>query len=233
MASPILSNIAACVFDAYGTLYDFNSAAAKCRDALGAKAAPLADLWRQKQLQYTWLRSLMGTYVPFWQLTADALDYSLETLAIDDQSVRARLMNAWLELDTFPEISAALAALKKKGIRLAILSNGSPDMLAAAAKSSGLDKVLEASLSVHSVGIFKPDRRVYQLATEHFKQPANRIAFFSSNAWDAHGGAHFGFQTVWVNRAGQKRERIPGPIAIERNSLADIADAVAVASAPA
>ncbi len=227
MASPILKNIAACVFDAYGTLYDFNSAAAKCRDALGAKAALLSELWRQKQLQYTWLRALMGTYVPFWQVTADALDYSLETLGIDDKLLRERLMNAWLELDTFPEVTAALQQLKKKGIRLGILSNGSPDMLAAAAKSSGLDKLLDVSLSVHAVGIFKPDRRVYQIATEHFKLPANRIAFFSSNAWDAHGGAHFGFQTVWVNRAGQKRERIPGPIAIELGSLTDIADAIA------
>jgi 2-haloacid dehalogenase len=229
--SPTLTNIAACVFDAYGTLYDFNSAAAKCRDALGAKAAPLSELWRQKQLQYTWLRALMGTYIPFWQLTGDALDHALETLAIGDKSVRERLMSAWLELDPFPEAVPALQQLKKKGIRLGILSNGSPEMLAAAAKSSGLDSVLEVSLSVHSVGIYKPDRRVYQLATEHFKQPASRIAFFSSNAWDAHGGAHFGFQTTWVNRSGQKRERIPGPIAIERSSLADIADAIVPAPA--
>jgi 2-haloacid dehalogenase len=217
-----LDDVAACVFDAYGTLYDFNSAAARCGDALAEKAEPLSSLWRLKQLQYTWLRSLMGAYVPFRQVTGDALDFACAALGIADQALRERLMNLYLELDCYSDVTAALERLAKAGIRLAILSNGSPDMLEAAARSSGLDGVLEASLSVDSVGVFKPDRRVYQLAADHFRLPPRRIAFFSSNGWDAHGGAHFGFQTVWLNRTGQPAERIPGAVTLERKTLADL-----------
>ncbi len=218
----MLSRIDACVFDAYGTLYDFNSAAARCRDDLGAKADELSALWRTKQLQYTWLRSLMGTYVPFWNVTGDALDFALDALGIADRKLRERLMALYLALDAFPEVPQVLQQLKQAGIRLAILSNGSPEMLEAAAKSSKLDALLEASLSVHSVGVFKPDRRVYQLAVDFFQVKPQRIAFFSSNAWDAHGGALFGFQTVWLNRSRQKAERLPGPPALERSTLADL-----------
>jgi len=218
----ILNGVAACVFDAYGTLYDFNSAAARCRDALGAKADELSALWRQKQLQYAWLRSLMGAHAPFWQVTGDALDVALETLGIKDAALRERLMNLYRDIDAFPEVPGVLARLKEKGMRLAILSNGSPDMLAAAAKHSKLDGLLEASLSIESAGIYKPSRRVYALATHHFGVKASRIAFFSSNGWDAHGGAHFGFQSVWVNRTGLPRERLPGTIRHESKSLAEL-----------
>lgn len=218
----ILEDVDACVFDAYGTLYDFNSAAARCRDVLGEKSDSLSSLWRLKQLQYTWLRSLMGTYAPFRQVTAEALDFACAALGIADAGIRERLMQLYFELESYSDAADALARLKSAGVRLAILSNGSPDMLAAAARSSGLDRLLEASLSVDAVGVFKPDRRVYQLAADHFRLPPRRIAFFSANGWDAHGGAHFGFQTVWVNRAGQPSERIPGAVAIERRSLADL-----------
>ena len=219
---PALSNIAACVFDAYGTLYDFNSAAARCRDRLGGKAEELSALWRQKQLQYAWLRSLMGTYAPFWQVTGEALDFALETLEIAGKDVRAELMNCYKNIDPFPEVPDVLARLKAKGMRLAILSNGSPDMLAAAAKHAKLDRVLEASLSVDAVKIYKPDRRVYRLAADHFGAAPARIAFFSSNGWDAHGAQHFGFQSVWLNRTGQAKERLPGPPARESKTLADL-----------
>jgi 2-haloacid dehalogenase len=218
----VLRDAAACVFDAYGTLYDFNSAAARCRDRLGAKADDVSALWRLKQLQYSWLRSLMGEYAPFWQVTGEALDHAMDALGIADAALRETLMNLYREIEPFPEVPGVLAALKQRGLRLAILSNGSPDMLAAAARHSGLDALLEASLSVDSVGIYKPDRRVYQLACDRFGVPAPRIAFFSSNGWDAHGAAAFGFQSVWLNRTGARRERLPGALLHECKTLADV-----------
>jgi len=219
---PALGNIAACVFDAYGTLYDFNSATERCRGRLGEKADALSALWRQKQLQYAWLRSLSGTYAPFWQVTGEALDFALETLQITGDGLRDALMDCYRNIDPFPEVPGVLARIKQKGLRLAILSNGSPDMLAAAAKHAKLDAILEASLSVDAVKIYKPDRRVYQLACDHFGVPAHRIAFFSSNGWDAQGAAHFGFQTAWINRGGQPKERLPGTLAAECKTLADL-----------
>jgi 2-haloacid dehalogenase len=214
----IFANIAACVFDAYGTLYDFNSAAARCRARLGGKADQLSALWRQKQLQYSWLRSLMGAYAPFWQVTGDALDVAMETLGLADAKLRADLMDCYRDIEPFPEVPETLARLKEYGMRLAILSNGSPDMLAAAAKHA----ILETSLSVDAVKVYKPDRRVYQLAADHFGAPPARIAFFSSNGWDAHGAQHFGFPTAWLNRAGQPREALPGAPLHECRTLADL-----------
>lgn len=217
-----LHDVAACVFDAYGTLYDFTSAAARCRDELGGKADDLSALWRLKQLQYTWLRSLMGEYAPFWQVTSDALDFALEALGIARAGVRDRLMSLYRDIEAFPEVPGVLAALRARGKRLAILSNGSPDMLAAAATHSGLDRLLEASLSVDAVKIYKPDRRVYQLACDHFGVPPARIAFFSSNGWDAHGAESFGFQSVWLNRTGAQAERLPGAPRLVHKTLADL-----------
>jgi 2-haloacid dehalogenase len=219
---PAFTNIAACVFDAYGTLYDFNSAAARCRARLGGKADELSALWRTKQLQYSWLRSLMGAYAPFWQVTGEALDFALQSLGLADKQLRADLMDCYRNIDPFPEVPGVLARLKEKGLRLAILSNGSPDMLAAAAMHAKLDAVLEASLSVDAVKIYKPDRRVYQLASDHFGVPAQRIAFFSSNGWDAHGAQHFGFQTAWLNRTGLPRENLPSAPMLECTTLADL-----------
>jgi 2-haloacid dehalogenase len=221
-AVPALGNIAACVFDAYGTLYDFNSAAERCRGQLGGKADELSALWRQKQLQYSWLRSLMGAYAPFWQVTGEALDVAMQSRGLANAALRARLMDCYRDIDPFPEVPGVHARLKEKGMRLAILSNGSPDMLAAAAKHAQLDTVLEASLSVDAVKIYKPDRRVYQLACDHIGVPAARIAFFSSNAWDAHGAQHFGFPTVWLNRTGLPRENLPGAPVHESKTLADL-----------
>jgi 2-haloacid dehalogenase len=214
-----LDNIEACVFDAYGTLFDFNSAAARCRDALGDQAAALSALWRDKQLQYTWLRSLMGQYAPFWTVTGEALDYALDTLGIADPALRDRLMDCYMNIEAFDEVAGVLAALKAAGLKTAILSNGSPDMLEGGIRHSGIGDLLDGAFSVDDVGIFKPDPRVYQLAVDRLGVPAERISFQSSNAWDANGAAAFGFKVVWINRYGQRRERLPSQPDVELDGL--------------
>jgi len=216
-----LEGIRAAVFDAYGTLFDFNAAAARCRDALGADADRLSALWRDKQLQYTWLRALMGRHADFWQVTGDALDYALETLGIADPALRERLMGCYLTLDCFPEVPAMLARLKVAGLKTAILSNGSPKMLSAAVAGAGLGELLDAVVSVEEVGVYKPHPSVYQRAVDRLGVPADSVSFQSSNAWDAHGAAAFGFQVAWCNRYGQRRERLPGEI---RASIATLAE---------
>ncbi len=221
-ASPSLKDVGACVFDAYGTLFDFAAAAGRCRDALGDKADALTDLWRTKQLQYTWLRSLMGAYIEFWQVTGDALDFAMSSLEIEDDALRKRLMDLYLRLDTFPEIKDMLASLKGAGVKTAILSNGSPDMLAAAVEGAGLGELLDDVISVHDLGIYKPDPRVYQLAVDGLGVSAERICFMSSNSWDANGAAAFGFRVVWCNRYGQRPERLPGEFAHEITNLAEL-----------
>ena len=205
-----LENVGACVFDAYGTLFDFAAAAERCRDALGDKANELNVLWRAKQLQYTWLRSLMGEYVEFWQITGDALDYAMESLGIEDAALRQKLMDLYLRLDTFPEIKDMLARLKDGGMKTAILSNGSPDMLKSAVEGAELGGLLAAVISVDGLRIYKPHPSVYQLAVNALDVPADGICFMSSNAWDANGAAAFGFRVVWCNRYAQKPERLPG-----------------------
>lgn len=203
-----LENIEACVFDAYGTLFDFNAAARHARDDLGDKADQLSALWRTKQLEYTWLRACMDKHAPFWQVTGDALDYSLETLGFDDAALRDKLMNLYLELDAFPEVPKVLKDLKAGGMKTAILSNGEPKMLDSAVANSGIGDDLDAVLSVESVGVYKPDFRVYQLTVDSLGVPAERISFQSSNAWDAVGAATFGMKVIWCNRYGQRRERL-------------------------
>lgn len=222
-AHPAFAGIGAIAFDAYGTLYDIDAAARRCRDALGDKADAFSALWRQKQLQYMWLRSLQGHYAPFSTVTAEALDFAMDTFGFADAALRAKLIDLYREIDAFPDVPAALAALKAGGRRLAILSNGSPDFLAPAARSSGLDKILEASLSVEAVKIFKPDPRVYKLAVDHFGLPPERIGFVSSNAWDACAGAAYGFKTAWLNRAKAKPERLPGRPAAEITRIDELA----------
>lgn len=155
----VLSGIRACVFDAYGTLFDYASAAARCWDLLGDRIGPLTALWRDKQLQYTWLRALQGRHADFWQVTGDALDFALETLGLDDPQLRARLMDLYRTLDVFPEVPAMLQRLKAAGLKTAILSNGSPEMLDAAVNKAGIGDLLDAVLSVESVGVYKPHPR--------------------------------------------------------------------------
>ena len=217
-----LSSIRACVFDAYGTLFDYASAAAACRDVLGERLGPLTTLWRDKQLQYTWLRALQGRHADFWQVTGDALDFALETLAIEQPGLRDRLMNLYLTLDAFPEVPDVLTRLKQASLRTAILSNGSPKMLDAAVKAAGLASLLDAVLSVEEAGVYKPHPKVYQLAVDRLGVPATAIAFQSSNAWDAYAASAFGMQVVWCNRYGQRPERLPGAPDRTVKSLAEL-----------
>jgi 2-haloacid dehalogenase len=221
MAQDLLT-VRACVFDAYGTLFDFASAAARCADVLGDKAAVVTALWRDKQLQYTWLRSLQGRHADFWQVTGDALDYTLETLRIADPQVRDRLMGLYRKLDCFPEVPQVLERLKQAGFVTAILSNGSPAMLRDAVAGAKLEGLLDHVLSVESVGIFKPDGRVYQLAVDRLGVPPSAIAFQSTNAWDAYAASAFGMRVVWCNRYGQRRERLPGAPDREIATLAEL-----------
>jgi len=210
MPNPVLTGVSACVFDAYGTLFDFASAARSCSDVLGDAGERVTALWRDKQLQYTWLRAAQGRHADFWQVTGDALDYTLETLGMAQPTLRERLMTLYLRLEPFPEVAGVLSALRWAGLKTAILSNGTPAMLDAAVASAGLGAMFDAVLSVEEVGAFKPDPRVYQLAVDRLGCPAAAIAFQSSNAWDAHAASAFGMQVVWCNRYGQKRERLPG-----------------------
>lgn len=209
MARLRLEGIRVCVFDAYGTLFDVNSASAQAKDALGDRWQPLADTWRAKQLQYTWLRGLMGRHADFWQVTGDALDFSMASLNIDDSSLRERLMGLYLRLDAYPEVKSTLTRLKAGGMKLAILSNGSPTMLSSAVENAAIASLLDAVLSVEQVGVFKPHPSVYQLAVDKLAVSSERICFLSSNAWDAHGAKAFGFHVVWCNRLHQAPERIP------------------------
>jgi len=204
-----LTGIHACVFDAYGTLFDVNSAAAQAKDALGEKWQPLADTWRAKQLQYTWLRGLMGRHADFWQVTEDALEFAMASHKIDDRALRERLMGLYLRLQAYPEVKDALTRLKAKGMKLAILSNGAPKMLASAAENSGIADLLDAVLSVEEVKVFKPHPSVYRLPGERFKLSPGEMCFLSSNAWDAHAAKACGFRVLWCNRFGQPPERIP------------------------
>jgi len=219
----VLTGIRACVFDAYGTLFDFASAASGCVEELGDKAGPLTALWRDKQLHYSWLRGLQGRYVPFWQVTGEALEFTLETLGLPaDGRLRDRLMDLYRTLGTFPEVHDVLRTLRERGFATAILSNGSPDMLASAVDGAGLASAFDAVISVDEVGGFKPDPRVYQRALDRLGVPAEAIAFQSSNAWDAHAASAFGMRVVWCNRYGQRRERLPGAPDHEIRSLGEL-----------
>lgn len=217
-----IEGIKACVFDAYGTLFDFAAAARKCRDVLGDDIDRLTALWRDKQLQYTWLRAIQEQHADFWQVTGDALDFSLETLAIDKPGLRDRLMELYLTLDPFPEVADVLGRLKTAGMRTAILSNGSPRMLDAVVGAAKLDTLLDAVLSVEEVGVFKPNSEVYQLAVDRLGIPAASISFQSSNAWDAYAASAFGMKVVWCNRYGQRAERLPGKPDRQIQSLAEL-----------
>lgn len=204
-----LEGVRACVFDAYGTLFDVSSVARCAQDALGDRWQALSDSWRTKQLQYTWLRGLGGHHADFWQVTGDALDFAMSTLGIHDDELRARLMDLYLRIAAYPEVPAMLAGLKSRGIKLAILSNGTPRMLAAAVANSGIAEYFDAVLSVEEVGVFKPHPSVYGMAPKCLGVPSEQICFLSSNGWDAFAAKAFGFRVLWCNRFGQAPERIP------------------------
>jgi len=217
-----LQGVRACIFDAYGTLFDFASAAARCPDIPADRRAALTTLWRDKQLQYSWLRTLENRYVDFWQVTGDALDFALESLDLARPALRERLMDLYLGLEPFPEVPGVLDALRKAGFKTAILSNGSPAMLEALVSRSRLKPLFDVVLSVDAVGAFKTHPKVYQYALDTLALPAHAIAFQSSNAWDAHGASNFGMRVVWCNRYGQRRERLPGKPDFEIRTLAEL-----------
>jgi 2-haloacid dehalogenase len=216
-----LEGIQACVFDAYGTLFDFASAASRA-DVPGDRRAALTTLWRDKQLQYAWLRTLENRYADFWQVTGDALDFALESLDLESPRLRERLMDLYLGLEPFPEVPAVLATLRKAGFRTAILSNGSPMMLDALVKRAGLEAMFDAVLSVDAVRAFKTHPDAYQYTLDSLGLTAAQIAFQSSNAWDAWGASDFGMRVVWCNRYGQRRERLPGAPDFEIRTLAEL-----------
>jgi 2-haloacid dehalogenase len=224
--SGALAGTEICVFDAYGTLFDFNSAVARHRAAIGPKADALSDMWRSKQIQYTWLRNGMGAYAKFWQVTGEALDHCLAAHGIEDRGVRdklrVKLMGAYLALAPFPEVPAMLDRLKRAGVRLAILSNGNPEMLDPMVAACGLADRFEAVLSVDAAHVFKPDPRVYRLVEARCGVKPDKVCFLSSNCWDAHGAAHFGFSTVWVNRAGAPDDNLPGALAGQIRDLSHL-----------
>jgi 2-haloacid dehalogenase len=209
MSDNTLSSCRAFVFDAYGTLFDVGSAVGKLRDSVGDEADRLSAIWRQKQLEYTWLRSLMGDFADFWAVTGDALDYALEQVGKKDPVLRAKLMETYLSLDTFPEVVETLNSLKAQGHKLAILSNGARHMLISAAKSSGILALFDQIICVDDLKTYKPHPDVYQLAVDKLELEPAEIAFQSSNGWDIAGAGHFGFRTAWINRTQQPTERLP------------------------
>lgn len=210
MSANAFQDCRACVFDAYGTLLNVHAATAREAAALGEVAQDLSNLWRQKQLEYTWLRSLMDAYVDFWQVTQDGLDYALEAHGIDDKDLRQRLLDLYWTLEAYPDGEAALGRLRAGGKKTAILTNGSPEMIEAACNANGLAKQLDRILTVAPLGIYKPDASVYQLAVDELGVAKQDICFVSTNAWDARGAANFGFKVAWLDRFGKLPDRLPG-----------------------
>jgi 2-haloacid dehalogenase len=217
-----LVDIQACVFDAYGTLLDVSSAVTRSSAATLPQAERLWRLWRQKQLEYTWLRSLMNRHADFWRVTGESLDHAMEQLGLADPALRAELMQLYLQLDAYGDARPTLERLKAAGMRTAILSNGSTTMLAAGVAAAKIRDCLDMVISIDEVGVFKPSPAVYGRAAERLGVPANRICFLSSNGWDAHGAQSFGFHSVWVNRHGLAADRLPSPPETVVASLGDV-----------
>ena len=214
--------IRACVFDAYGTLFDVHSAVGKHRARLGDEADAVSGMWRAKQLEYTWQRTILDRYVDFWRVTADGLDYALDAHGVDDADLRDDLLHAYLSLDCYPEVQEVLDTLKNADLMTAILSNGSPMMLEAAVESAGIGDLLDAVVSVDELGKYKPSAEVYQLAMDELEVGRGQVSFQSSNAWDAAAAATFGFRVAWCNRFGQARERLPDAPDVEIGTLDEL-----------
>jgi len=224
--------VTTCIFDAYGTLFDVAAAARAAasepgREAFARHWPAIAEKWRLKQLQYTWLRAVMGEHIGFWQVTQDGLDWALEAEGLqDDAGLRERLLQLYWELDAFPEVPGMLDALKAQGKATAILSNGAPDMLDAAVASAGIGDRLDDVLSVESVGIYKPARVVYDLVGQRFGCTPEEVMFVSSNGWDVCAAAGYGFRTVWVNRADDPVDRLPAAPETQLSDLSGLPDLV-------
>jgi 2-haloacid dehalogenase len=212
------------VFDAYGTLFDVHSAVGRLAGRIGPDALRFSELWRIKQLEYSWVRTLMSAYRDFWELTEDALDFALARFPSVDSGLRPDLLDAYRTLDPYPEVASVLSALKSKGARIAILSNGSPPMLQAAVASAGLDQLIDNVFSVDAIRAFKAHPDAYRIVTDAWAVQPNEVSFQSSNRWDIAGAARFGFDTVWVNRSGQTDEYADLPPGLVIHSLVELPD---------
>jgi 2-haloacid dehalogenase len=205
--------ITTCIFDAYGTLFDVNAAARLAADEPGNEAlaehwTTLARDWRTKQLEYSWLRTIAGRHLDFWEITQDALDWSMEAAGINDNRLRARMLDLYRNLPAYPEVSEVLAALRAKDITCAILSNGTPTMLQSAIRSAGIGEHLNDVISVEEIHLYKPHMRVYDMVPDLFDVTQDKVLFVSANGWDAAGAAGYGFATAWINRAGLPQDRL-------------------------
>ena len=220
-----MGDIKACIFDAYGTLFDVNSAARHVLSDIDDELAmKVAVAWRLKQLQYTWIRSLAGRHADFWEVTCNSLDWSLEQAGIDDLTLRRRMLDLYMTLDAYPEVGTMFRDIRNTGLKTAILSNGTPGMLDAAVNAAGLADCLDDIFSIESVGIYKPDPRVYDIVNKAYGIESEDVLFVSSNGWDAAGAASFGFRSVWVNRSGEPAEKLPWQPVLVLEDLSGLAE---------
>ena len=219
---PRFGDIRACVFDAFGTLFDVNSAINRHADRLGPNPDAVADLWRRKQLEYAWLRALMDRHADFWQVTEDALDHTLETYGVDDPVLRHDLLEAYLRLDAFTEVTPVLTQLRKAGFETAVLSNATPHMLEAALINTDLTEFINHAWSIEEIGVYKPDPGVYRIPIERLHLEPTQILFASANPWDVAGASSVGLFAVWINRYAAKRDRLPNRPDAEITSLTEL-----------
>jgi len=220
-----MKNIKAIVFDAYGTLFDVNSAAEKCKGKIGDKWEGFANFWRTTQLEYTWLRSLMKRHKDFWQVTEDSLDKSMKTFSIDS-SMKNELLDLYKKLSPYSEVKGVLSSLKEKKYKLAILSNGTPTLLNELVKSNNLENIFDDLFSIEEVGIYKPDSKVYDMPIKKYQIKADEMAFLSANSWDVSGGGNYGYNAIWVNRNKNIFDNLDYKPKNEVNNLTQIVDIV-------
>ena len=220
-----MKNIKAIIFDAYGTLFDVNSAAEKCKEKIGDKWEDFANYWRVTQLEYTWLRSLMNRHKDFWQVTEDSLNKSMKKFEID-QNMRSELLNLYKILSTYPEVEKTLEELKRKNFKLAILSNGTPDLLNQLVKSNSLQEFFDDIFSIETVGIYKPNADVYNIPIKKYNISKNEVLFLSSNTWDVSGGGNFGYKSIWVNRNNNIFDNLDYSPEFELKNLKDLLDII-------
>ncbi len=209
------------IFDAYGTLFDVDSASRRLSKKLGSNWINFSTLWRQKQLEYSWLRNSMQSYENFWKITQNALDYALDSLKINDKNLRSELLDLYFKIESYKEVNKFLINVKRNNIKTCILSNGNYEMLNSAVKNAKLDLLIDKILSVENCKVYKPSKEVYQLVLDEFNQEKDKYIFFSSNCWDIHGASIFGLKTVWVNRINKIDDNLPGKPDFIINKLND------------
>ena len=220
-----IENVKACVFDAYGTLFDVNSAASKCKQKLGSKWESFANAWRTTQLEYTWLRSLMKKHKNFWEITEDSLDHTMETFKIKKE-MRNELLDLYKKLSPYPEVKECLEGLKKKNIKIAILSNGTPNLLNELIENNKIQNYFDDVFSVENVGIYKPDAKVYEMPIKNYSCKPENICFMSSNTWDVSGGGIFGYNAVWVNRFNKIFDKLSYKPKLVINNLKELLEII-------